>query len=77
MTRVAVVRRASARCGPRRYVGSAVGGLLDEPLDQVLALDAGKPATSRMSFSGYIAVIWPPSSGQRVDDGDRSPRKPA
>ena len=41
------------------------------------ALTTGKPATSRIAFSGYIAVIWPPSSGSKSTTPTRSPRKPA
>ena len=40
-------------------------------------LIVGKPATSRMAFSGYSAEIWPPSSGRASTTATDIPRKPA
>ena len=40
-------------------------------------LTDGNPATSKICFSGYIAVIWPPSSGSESTTATRWPRKPA
>ena len=52
-------------------------GLLDQPGDELRPLTVGKPATSRIAFSGYIAVIWPPSSGSESTTATLMPRKPA
>ena len=38
---------------------------------------AGKPATSKIAFSGYIAVIWPPGSGSESSIAVDRPRTPA
>ena len=37
----------------------------------------GKPATSKIIFSGYMAVTWPPGSGSASITAVQSPRKPA
>ena len=61
----------------RKYSGFGGRRLLDQSVDEVAPLTIGKPATSRISFSGYIAVIWPPSSGSESTTATQSPRKPA
>ena len=38
---------------------------------------AGKPATSKIDFSGYIAVIWPPGSSSESSTAVESVRTPA
>ncbi len=38
---------------------------------------AGKPATSKIAFSGYIAVIWPPASSSESSTAVDSNRTPA
>ena len=38
---------------------------------------AGKPATSKIAFSGYIAVIWPPGSSSESSTAVDSVRTPA
>ena len=40
-------------------------------------LMAGKPATSKIAFSGYIAVIWPPGSSSESSTAVDSVRTPA
>ena len=62
---------------PSRYVGSAVAACSTSASTRSRPLTVGKPATSRICFSGYIAVIWPPSSGSESTTATRSPRKPA
>ena len=69
-------RRVSA-VRSRRYSGFAVAACSTRPSTRVRPLTVGKPATSRIAFSGYIAVIWPPSSGSESTTATRCPRKPA
>ena len=38
---------------------------------------AGNPATSKMAFSGYMAVIWPPGSSRESMTMVDSVRTPA
>ena len=61
----------------RRYVGSAVPACSTSPSTRSRPLMAGKPATSKICFSGYIAVTWPPSSGSESTTATRCPRNPA
>ena len=55
----------------------ALAACSTRPATRSRPLTAGNPATSRISFSGYIAVIWPPSSGSESTTATRWPRKPA
>ena len=57
--------------------GARGRGLRHQSLHQLLPLTVGKPATSRIAFSGYIAVTWPPSSGRLSTMATRNPRNPA
>ena len=59
------------------YVGDAVAACSTSPVTSSRPLTVGKPATSRIAFSGYIAVIWPPSSGSESTTATLMPRKPA
>jgi hypothetical protein len=61
----------------RKYCGSAVAACATRPSTRSRPLIVGKPATSRIAFSGYIAVICPPSSGSESTTPTLSPRKPA
>ena len=61
----------------RRYSGFAVAACSTSPSTSVRPLTDGKPATSKICFSGYIAVICPPSSGSESTTATRWPRKPA
>ena len=61
----------------RKYSGWALAACSTRPATRSRPLIDGKPATSKISFSGYIAVTWPPSSGSESTSATRSPRKPA
>ena len=60
-----------------RYAGSAVLACSTRPSTRSRPLTEGNPATSRICFSGYIAVTWPPSSGSESMTATRRPRNPA
>ena len=61
----------------RKYSGCAVEACATSPSTRSRPFTVGKPATSRIAFSGYIAVIWPPSSGSESTTATRRPRNPA
>ena len=68
---------SSSAVRSRRYSGLAVAACSTRPSTSSRPLIEGKPATSKICFSGYIAVIWPPSSGSESTTATRWPRNPA
>ena len=51
--------------------------LLARALDQVAASTRGCPGTSKIHFSGYSVVSWPPSSGSESITRELASRIPA
>ena len=62
---------------PSRYCGPNGPAWATRLATRSRPLTAGKPATSRISFSGYMAVTWPPGSGSASITATDSPRNPA
>ena len=68
---------SSTACSPSTYVGENGAAEATRFSTRIRPLTAVYPATSKMSFSGYIAVICPPASGSASITTTDHPRNPA
>ena len=70
-------RSSAIACWPSRYSGSCCAACATSWSTRSRPLMAGKPATSKIAFSGYMAVICPPGSSSESSTIVDSVRTPA